>query len=193
MEVIVVLVITSLISVVLVQGLGLVLAARTSVQNKIVGIERLVMQRNIFLNPLRGILPDYPDRPHIFAGDARRIHGLTVRPLQSRIGTPVGFTLSMDYDTSRDQMVLTYQEQGTEAREIGRWDGRQGAFAYRDRAGEWRDAWPSKDDPTAPQTPWLIRLSMGTSFPSTLIASVAGAHQRILRMQDTPMGGASLR
>src|SRR3954471_16161054 len=97
LETLVVLVITSLISVVLVQGFGLILAARTSVQTKLVDVDQAVLQRNLFLEPLRGILPDYPNRPHIFVGESRKLSGLTVRPLQERFGGPVAFTMSMEY------------------------------------------------------------------------------------------------
>jgi general secretion pathway protein J len=187
MEVLVVMVITSLISVVLVQGFSLVLAARTSVQNKIVGLERIVMERNIYLDPVRGILPDYKDRPNTFTGEARKLKGLTIRPLNGRMGTPVGFTLALDYDSARNQMVLIYQEQGFDAQEIGRWEGQTGNFAYRDLKGDWLEEWPP-EDPTAQQTPWLVRLTMGEEFPSMLMASIIGSHQRYVRIQDTPMG-----
>jgi hypothetical protein len=186
-------VITGLISVVLVQGFGLVLSARTSVQNKLVDIDQTFLQTNVVLEPLRGVLPDYPDRPNVFGGEARRLHGMTARPLEERIGTPVGFTLSMDYDSGRNETILTYQEQGAEPEAIAHWEGNSGDFSYRDRTGDWQAVWPpagiAKDQ--IPQTPWLIKVDMGETFPSTLVASVAGSHQKLIRFMDTPAAANS--
>ena len=90
-EVIVVLVITGLISVVLIQGLGLVLGVRTSVASKIIDLDQVVLHRNLVLEPLRGVVPDYPEHPYVFSGTAEQIQALTVRTLQERSGTPTGF------------------------------------------------------------------------------------------------------
>jgi prepilin-type N-terminal cleavage/methylation domain-containing protein len=193
LETLVVLVITSLISVVLVQGFGLVLAARTSVQNKLVDLDQTVLTQNVFLDPLRGILPDYPDRPNIFAGDARRLHGLTIHALESRAGAPVPFSMWLDFDAGTNQTILSYQEQGRPAIALGHWDGNQGSFSYRDRTGAWNPAWPLPPPlgALAPQTPWLIRIEIGAGFPSTLVAAVDGPHQRPFRLMDSPIGAAS--
>ncbi len=183
LETLVVLVITSLVSVVLVQGFGLILAARTSVQTKLVDLDRLVLERNLFLEPLRGILPDYPERPHVFVGEARQLHGLTARALEERLGAVVPFTLSMEFDAGKDRTSLIYQEESAEPRTLGSWEGDVGAFSYRDRVGDWQDSW-HPDPAVTSQTPWLIKLDLGTGFPSSLIASVAGPHQRRPRLQD---------
>ncbi len=184
LEVLVVLAITSLISVVLIQGFSLILGARNSVQNKIVGLEQVVLKQNIFLEPLRGILPDYPNRPNIFQGGPQSVRGLTIRPLQSRVGTPTGFSMTMDYDSGRDETELVYQESGFSPQTLGRWKGAKGTFRYRDQTGTWLEAWPP--NPDVPQTPWLIQLDMGVGFPSSLVVSLNGPHQRILRLEDLP-------
>lgn len=188
LEALVVLVITGLVSVVLVQGFGLILAARTSAQNKLVAIDEAVVEANLFLEPLRGILPDYPNQPHIFSGEPQRLRGLTARPLQARPGAPTPFTLTIDYDASSNRSVLTYQEENAQPVALGSWEGSEGAFAYRDRTGEWQGVWPPQSDPQAPQTPWLIRLEKGSGFPRNMVASVSGAHQRTLRLMDGPFG-----
>lgn len=190
METLVVLVITSLVSVVLVQGFGLLLSARTSVQEKLVSIDQTSLEQNMVLAPLRGIVPDYPERPNVFAGTPQQLHGITVQPLQARTGTPVPFTLTIDYDSARDESSLTYQEINTDPLVIARWEGRDGAFAYRDLTGPWHEVWPPKNDSEAPQTPWLIRIEKGSGFPSNLVANVGGTHRRPLRFRDTPFGAS---
>ncbi len=188
LEALVVLVITALISVVLVQGLGLLLGARTSVQNRLVEVDEAVIEQSLFLEPLRGVVPDYNERPHTFVGEVKRLHGMTTRPLQGRSGTPVPFTLTISFDPSRDQSTLMYQEDNAPPLPLGSWQGETGTFAYRNMTGAWREAWPPEDDPQAPQTPWLIRFERGTGFPKNLVASVNGTHQRPLRFRDTPFG-----
>lgn len=190
LEALVVLVITGLVSVVLVQGFGLLLSARTSVQDKIVAVDETVIEHSLFLEPLRGVVPDYPERPHIFAGEAQRLSGLTARPLQARAGTPVPFTLAISYDAGSDLSTLVYQEENAKPFVVGSWPGKTGAFAYRDITGPWREAWPPEGDAEASQTPWLIRIERGTGFPKNMVASVGGTHRRTLRFRDTPFGAA---
>lgn len=188
LEALVVLMITAMVAVVLVQGFGLLLGTRTAVQDKLVAVNEAVLEQSLFLEPLRGIVPDYPERPHIFAGEAERLRGITVRPLQARTGTPVPFTLTISHDARTDRTSLIYQEENTEPLVVGGWAGNRGSFAYKDLTGDWLAAWPPKDSRDAPQTPWLIRLEKGSGFPTNMIASVAGTHRRALRFRDTPFG-----
>jgi len=183
-EVIVALVITGLISVVLIQGLGLVLAVRTSVAGKIIDLDQVILHRNFVLEPLRGIIPDYPDRPNVFTGSPRKLHGLTVRTLEERSGTPTGFTLSLDYNSDRGETIVLYEEDGHDPIEVMSWKGNDGAFSYRDHSGPWLDTWPTPS--SFSQTPWVIRLEPGSGETPTLVAVVNGSHRRLLRLQDIP-------
>ena len=188
LEALVVLVITSLVSVVMVQGFGLMLAARTSVETKLVEADQFILQSSLLLEPLRGVVPDYAERPNVFAGAARTLHGLTVRPLRERPGSPVGFAMTLDYKADSDETLVTYTEQGSPPVVIGRWPGNAGAFFYRDRTGGWASVWPppaAVPNDTV-QTPWLIRLEIGGDAASSLIASVNGAHRRAQRLMDSP-------
>ncbi len=188
LEALVVMMITALVSAVLVQGFGLLLGARVAVQDKLVLVNESILEQSLILEPLRGVVPDYPERPHVFVGEAQRLHGITIRPLQARTGTPVPFTLTMSYDARTDRTSLTYQETNTDPLVVGTWPGRTGAFAYRDLTGDWNESWPPKDKLDVPQTPWLIRLERGAGFPANMVASVNGTHRRHLRFRDTPFG-----
>ncbi len=190
-EALVVLVITSLVSVVLVQGFGLILSARTSFENKLVAVDQAILQSNILLEPLRGIVPDYPDRSNVFAGTDTGLRALTTRPLQGRTGTPVGFNLSFDFDVSRNETRLIYQEVNAAAKIVGQWEGRRGTFAYRDKTGDWSEVWPPPSADSFSQIPWLIRVEVGEGFPSTFIASLNSGHQRRPRFSDGPMAAIS--
>ena len=188
LEALVVLVITGLASVVLVQGFGLLLSARTSVQDKIVEVDEAVIEQSLFLEPLRGVVPDYAERPNTFQGQPQRLRGLTARPLQGRTGAPVPFSLTIGYDSDTRRTTLIYQEADTPPLVVGSWEGESGAFSYRDLDGEWMNVWPPPGDFQAPQTPFLIRIERGTGFPKNMVASVAGTHRRPLRFRDTPFG-----
>jgi prepilin-type N-terminal cleavage/methylation domain-containing protein len=184
LEVIVVLVITALLSVVLIQGLGLVLAVRNTFAGKILDLDRTLIRRTLVMEPLRGIIPDYFNHAFVFSGASRQLRGLTIGTLQERAGTPTGFTMSLTYSTDRRETLVIYQEEGRDPVELMSWPDDVGAFSYRDISGDWLDAWPPDDKAT--QTPWLIRLTTGKDETSTIIISVAGAHKRTPRMQDAP-------
>jgi general secretion pathway protein J len=191
LEVIVVLVITSLISVVLIQGLGIVLGTRTRVAANILDLDRVVLHRNLVLEPLRGTVPDYTNHPFIFSGNGQRIRALTVRALEERMGTPTGYTMTLDYNSDRGETIVKYEEDGHEPIELMSWKGNSGTFSYRDRAGDWSDRWPT--DKPASQTPWVIRLEPGDKETPTMVASIAGTHKRQLRMMDGPVDDSSMQ
>lgn len=188
LEALVVLVITGLVSVVLVQGFGLLLGARTTVQEKLVAVDQTVIEQSLFMEPLRGIVPDYSERKNLFIGEEKRLRGLTSRSLQARAGAPVPFTLTISHDPQRHLTTLTYQEDNAPPLALGTWEGDTGSFAYRDITGPWHAAWPPQDSLKAPQTPWLIRIERGAGFPKNMVAFVDGTHRRPLRFRDTPFG-----
>jgi prepilin-type N-terminal cleavage/methylation domain-containing protein len=202
LEVIVVLIIASMIAAVLLQGLSLILTVRTTFAQKLFGLETAVLQRNLFLEPLRGLVPEYPEKPDIFVGSDRRLHGLTVRSIQNRPGAPVGFDMYFDYDVNTQETTLMYQERGRDAIRLGSWPGNSGSFSYRDRTGDWLSAWPPAQPatdastsldppPDAPQTPYTVRIEMGVGFPAVVIADITGPHSRITRLKDTPFAGSN--
>lgn len=183
LEVIVVLVITGLVSALLIQGLGGLLATRLTVANAIDNLDALVMTRNIVLEPLRGIIPDQKDGPNEFRGQPRTLKGRTLRSLQSTAGAPVPFKMTLEFDQDRGVTVLTYEEPGRTATELARWVGNMPEFKYRDLTGPWETNWPSPRSTT--QIPWLIFVDTGETLVP-LIAYVAGSHERVVRPQDLP-------
>ena len=58
LEVLVVLVITALVSVVLMQGMGLVLGLRDNLGDKLLELDQLSLERNRIILPLEGLVPD---------------------------------------------------------------------------------------------------------------------------------------
>ena len=187
-ETLVVLVITALMGAVLMQGFGIVLATRLSVTNTIANLQDTVLKQNIPVEPLRGILPDYKANPNEFHGQARVLNGQTLRPLLSPPGAPTPFKMTLDYDGARNMTALVYEEPGRPKTELAQWPGSSQSFKYRDIAGEWVSVWPPQASTS--QTPWLIWIDVGQGL-APLIASVAGPHDRVTRLQDSPFADRS--
>ncbi len=182
-EMIVVMVIAGLVGAVLTQGFGIILTTRISVSNAISNLQDVVLSHNILVDPLRGILPDYSDGANQFRGQARGLSGQTLRPLLSATGSPTPFKMTLDYDTINNATVLVYEEPGRPKSELARWPGNGPTFKYRDLTGDWQPTWPPQASTS--QTPWLIWLDTGPSL-SPAIASIAGPHDRVTRLQDSP-------
>jgi len=182
-EMIVVMVITSLMGAVLMQGFGLILATRLSVTNAISNLQEVIIAHNIPIDPLRGLLPDYRSGPGEFRGQARSLRGQTLRPLLSAQGAPTPFTMTLE--SVSGETALLYEEPGRPKVELARWPGQNQSFKYRDQAGPWEMTWPQPNSTS--QTPWTIWIDVGPSL-APLIASVAGPHSRVMRIQDSPIG-----
>ncbi|MFL2770092.1 MAG: type II secretion system protein J [Rhodospirillaceae bacterium] len=188
LEVVVVLMISGLISVILMQGLSLVLESRLRVAGAIDNLSRTGIQASIMTSPLRGLLPDYADGPDVFFGDKQRIRGLTLTPLQGTAGAPTGFGMILDYNVVDNDTVLTYYERGYDPLVIARWEGNQGAFSYRGRTGDWAEAWPP-DRINFKQTPRSVMVQTGIQ-DATYVIRVLAPHDRVGRLKDGPLGAA---
>ncbi len=186
-EILVVIVITSLMGAVLMQGFSAILATRLTVSNAIGNLQEIILSQNIVVDPLRGVLPDYEKNPNVFQGQPRNLNGQTLRPLLSVAGAPTPFKMTLDYDAALDVTVLIYEEPGRPKVEIAQWFGNAPTFKYRDIDGAWQSTWPPPS--SASQTPWLIWIDVGPTL-APLIASVAGPHTRIPRLEDSPFGSA---
>ena len=182
-EMIVVMVITSLMGAVLLQGFSIILGTRLSVTNTIANLQGLILNQNIPVDPLRGILPDYKNNPNQFRGQARTLTGQTLRPLLSPVGAPTPFRMTLDYNAGSDTTLLIYEEPGRPKAELAQWPGNSQTFKYRDVSGPWQSIWPPPA--SVSQTPWLIWIDVGPTV-TPLIAAVTGPHDRVTRLEDSP-------
>lgn len=186
-EVLVVLVITGLMGAVLMQGFSIVLGTRLRVNDTITNLQETILNKNIPLDPLRGLLPDYTSNPNQFSGQGRALSGQTLRPLLSPHGAPTPFKMTMDFDAGRNTTTLVYEEPGRGKVSIAQWPGANQSFKYRDIEGVWQPVWPPPA--TVSQTPWLILIDTGPT-DAPLIAAIFGPHDRIQRLQDSPFASA---
>lgn len=188
LEVIVVLLISSLIAAILFQGLSLVLDIRYRVINTLTRIETIGLQSSIMTSPLRSMIPDHTDEPGVFAGDARRLKGLTLSPLHGTSGAPTAFAMELGYNLTDDETVLTYYEMGYDSVILASWTGNIGNFSYRGRTGDWETSWPPRNADKPLQVPRTVRLDTGMNQNPVQITRVMGPHNRAIRTQDLPFG-----
>ncbi len=186
LEMLVVLTITSLVSVILFQGLGTVLAVRSTVASTVLTLRDLVLQRNIIIDPIRGIIPDHIRGTHKFSGNGQSMTGLTIRPLGESSGAPRPFQLTFAFDSSTNMTRLIYQGDGTLGPQVvASWPGNRGQFVYGDINGQWLPMWPPPNATSQTvQTPWLVGVQTGLSENEILVAYVASPHERRPRMED---------
>lgn len=195
LEVIVVLTITSLITAILMQGLGIVLNTRLRVADELVRIETVSLQNSVIKSPLVGVLPGLDESENSFSGQERRIKGLTLTPLRGTMGAPTSFEMALQY-VSRDNVTeLVYLEEGYNPVRLAKWEGDTGEFSYRGRSGDWRTSWPPRPGVLNPdekfkQTPSSIKIESGLPLFSSVIR-VMGPHNRLSPVRTGPFGTIS--
>jgi general secretion pathway protein J len=201
LEVLVVLVVVSLISVVLMQGLSLVLNLRNSFGGLILDMDREVVKRSLMRQPIAGLVPDYDDGLDIFQGRADELRGLTLQPLLRRSGRPTPFSMTLSYDTSNKTNSLVYREIEDEPVVLAEWTGEQARFQFMGLQPGWLNAWPPVDpngfavtqvitDAKPPQLPELVYLDT-QSFQEPVLAVAMGSRRNRTPRDPPNFGGAS--
>jgi general secretion pathway protein J len=198
LEAIVVMVITSLISVVLIQGLGMVLNLRGTFGDKMVGLDQNLIRRSMVTSPLEGLLGDFDDGEFIFRGNSQQIVGLTLRPLTRRSGRPQPFILEIAYDDSTRMNSLVYREARDQPIILAQWEGDLALFRYIGDDRGWLDQWPDNaptfnpgnviTDVRPPQLPELIYLQTNSLTEADFSVVVMGRRNRVPR--DPPLMGS---
>ena len=176
LEVLVVLLIVSLISTMLVQGISMVLSLRYRFLAQLNCQQKDVLQSHWFREVCTAFTPEQSGAGGIFAGTGKQIHGLSLAPL---LGKP-GVATQVDFNLERkaDEMVLSYREDGGEPIDIGRWPAVEGTFNYIDAEGRRRDQWPPASLDTAAQLPDAVMLRVDSARgPLAWFVAIPGRHQ----------------
>lgn len=196
-EILVVLVITSLVVGLLFQGMGQVMQLQSRAGEMIARSQQGAMIEDWFRQSLQGIQPDYDDGGDKFAGSERRMSGLTTNALAADYGTMAPFIWKIAYDSQRGVSELIYDE-GRGGMPILAWQGDSGHFVYIDAEGESHDAWPPPMGQKWPQLPAVIRFetvenavfsTVNGAVPGWIIVAVPrGPQQPPVRVKDI-LGG----
>ena len=142
LEMLVVLVLASLLSTLLVQGLGFFLSSSDTARRHASRAAEAHQQQHWFASSVRSIVP-YLDPPRAFAGDATSFAGITLEPLGSEPGLPREVRWSIEPDGESLRYAESVGAQATAlAWTVLRAPGEALRFEYADRAGLWYPSWP---------------------------------------------------
>jgi len=175
LEVLVVLLVVSLVSTLLVQGISLVLNMRYRFADHLHYQQAAVLQSYWFRQVCMGLTPDMPEGEGVFSGTGRQMHGLTLAPLQGEVGGAKQVDFS--FERKAAALVLTYRQDDECSFELVRWPAGQGRFSYLDSNGHWYDQWPPFLGNHA-QLPLAVRLQVESGRgPLVWLVNVAGRRQ----------------
>lgn len=170
LEILVVLILTSLITGILLQGLQQVYRLQSHFGAETFDARQGAMRIDWFRTSINGVMPDYPDGANKFKGELRRMQGQTTAPLDAPDGALVPFLWRIDFDSKEGGMAL-FAGEGNEASAILTWPGNEGRFIYVDAMGQSHDSWPPFIG-SPPQVPQIVVLEMGASGQATKLAAV---------------------
>ncbi|MDM8558492.1 prepilin-type N-terminal cleavage/methylation domain-containing protein [Candidatus Parabeggiatoa sp. HSG14] len=172
LEVLVVLILVSVISTLLLEGVFHILQLRSRFVTHIYDLQQGAIIEYWFRSSTAAIVTDYREGEHIFKGDEHQFSGLTLAALDVATGVPTNFTWQLQYDGGVTR--LRYQNSKDEYWVVAHWLGDEGYFRYMAKDGEWHDKWPPQFGKEPPQIPRLILLQgQRRQTPFTWIVKLA--------------------
>ena len=168
LETLVVLTLLSLLSVLMLQGLGAFVGRYDTVQRVHRDASFAVLQQHWFVTSVRGLVPVgvFARR---FQGDASSFQGTTLRPLAAESGMPTRVRWRIE---GAARQAVTVAEGDADAWQVLVSDREELAFEYADSDGEWHAAWPSAGAPDE----WIPRMIRLTARDGAIwLASVAAS------------------
>ena len=155
-EMLVVLVIVALISGVLFTAFERVLDIRLRLAAFLEGIDVPTLVAGWFRDSVEGLVPDVKGGVAPFVGEARRLTGLSLMPVEGVAGVPTRITWELDYQPDEARTYLRYQAENQAPLAIASWPGDLGGLYYCAPDLACYRSWP----PTAgvAELPALIRL-----------------------------------
>lgn len=173
LEILVVLVITSLVSALLLQGFSYVLHLRSRFWTQLENLRQGAMREYWFRSSVAGLIADYPERADnfVFQGAATRFSGLTIAALDAEAGIPTPFSWRIEQRDAAN--VLIYQTDNAEPWQIAQWTGKDSQFNYLDSKGRWHFQWPPALGEQTAQLPRAVSLS-GQNIPFAWIVRIEG-------------------
>ena len=152
-EMLAVLALVSLLSALLIQGVGHFLGQYAATKRIHREASLAALREHWFASTVQGMVPSRVAARR-FVGDASSFEGVTMQPLARRSGVPVRARWFIGGDTSNE--VLYTEEQGAPWTVFeSHYEGL--AFEYADFAREWHARWPFAID-ARERTPRMVRL-----------------------------------
>jgi general secretion pathway protein J len=170
LEILVVLVLTSFITGILLQGLQQVYRIQVRFGTEMFHSQQRAMRVDWYRSSINGIMPDYVDGKCRFRGGARMVSGQTTAPLDAIGGALVPFKWRIDFDPKAGEMAL-YSGDGSDAVIVLTWPGSEGRFLYVDEDSHAQESWPPLFGKPQ-QVPRMILLEMGAAGKADILVSV---------------------
>ncbi|MBT0585048.1 PulJ/GspJ family protein [Alteromonas oceanisediminis] len=140
LEMMVVLVLVSLITVLLMQGFSFVVSLQERIRQQLVLIQNIELREQWFRLVVRSYHRGRDADNDSFTGESDVFSGLALQPLNGQIGMPTNITWRINNEQKRS--ILTYQEAQYEPVEVMSWTSEKPEFRYIDADGEVSKSWP---------------------------------------------------
>ena len=169
LELLVVIVLVSLLSTLVIQGVGFYLGKYQIVRRVQHEASLGLLHQRWFASTVRGMVPHRLERLR-FAGDGAAFEGFTLQPLAAEPGMPMNVRWSITADSN--SQTVAYSEEGNVEWKVLKLEGADLSFQYADVNASWHDSWPVSglDGKTIPhmirlrsareQTLWLVHLGL---------------------------------
>lgn len=157
-EVLVVLVIAALVSGVLLAGFERVLDIRLRLTSFLDGVEGPTLVADWFRASVKGLVPDARSGHDRFGGNARRMSGLSLAPLNAATAVPTAITWELTFDPDAGRSYLRYRNGAGSEMTIASWPGDYGRLSYCGGDFTCHPSWPP--DQRSSQLPALVRLDI---------------------------------
>ncbi len=140
LEMMVVLVLVSLITVLLMQGFSFVVGLQERIRQQLVQIQDIELREQWFRSVVRSFHRGRNADDAQFTGNSEQFSGLVLQPLINDTGMPTKVYWAIERDGS--EFILTYQEDQLEPATIMRWTTESPEFRYMDDSGNLTNTWP---------------------------------------------------
>lgn len=152
-EVLVVLVLTSLLVTILMQSLTYVFSLRERVLAHVTDKAQIGLSERWYRQAVRSAIADLPELERRFEGDRAGFSVVTLAPLHLDYGIPTPVRWRINESSGR--YLLRYEADSISF-ELLEWRETPGEFAYLDHAGEWQDQWPPRFGDESRQLPAAV-------------------------------------
>lgn len=182
LEMLVVLVLATMITAVLLQGLQQVLQLQSHFGRELFNTQQGQMYTEWFRQSVNGLMPDYDDGAHKFKGAEREFSGMTIAPLTTAHEALLPFTWRLRFDSKSGLTQLQYgANDGAPA--VLTWPGNSGRFVYVDANDNPHREWPPFLGKW-PQLPKVIYLeTQNPAEPRLIVAVPKGLEDPVLPRQ----------
>jgi prepilin-type N-terminal cleavage/methylation domain-containing protein len=188
LEILVVLIITSMLVTILLQGLQQIFMVERRLGIEYYRSRDGLMKSEWFRSLINGVRSDYDNGSQRFKGTPTQVSGLSTSGLGSIAGAIVEFELHLKFDPQSGETAMWYGRPDDEQKILG-WQGSIGKFKYLAIDGSLHDEWPPFLGKW-PQVPSAVVLEMPLGGPlPDLVAAIRGPAKPMMKKIDWETSG----